>query len=166
MVRILVKTAWRFVKPVGGALTKPKPGETPEEAAQRVNQDNAERIRRASHHNRDHFFDARPGEVVEAPDWIKDTEEWVMGRADGSIEELVPKSASAAMPDNPAAAGETLADGDEEENEEEEETDESEENSEESEEEPLPAGETEAGAPPGATRRTIVGKKKAKKKGS
>jgi hypothetical protein len=70
MITIFAKVAIRFTNPdpALGLLSKPQRNEKPEETSKRVAQDSSHM---ANVHKHGHlFFDTKPGEVQQAPDWI------------------------------------------------------------------------------------------------
>lgn len=99
MIRILTKQAFRFTKHYGeGSISKPKPGETPDEAAQRTALDAAKALHNMTSVKKqnEHTFDVQPGVVTNCPDWIRGDELFTWGLADGNIMELVTAAQSAA----------------------------------------------------------------------
>lgn len=100
-VRLLTKKAFRFTKPAGeGSISKPKLGETPEEAAKRFARDAATALSNASsiQKHKEHFFDVQPGIVTDCPDWIKQDDIFQWAVNDGDIMELVPVGKATATP--------------------------------------------------------------------
>lgn len=91
-ITIFSKKAFRFPNPDPrvALVSKPAGDERPEEAVHRVSEDSS-RLG-ASKRKELPFFDTKPGEIQEAPAWIKEDAMFDWAVADGDLLEVTSKS--------------------------------------------------------------------------
>jgi hypothetical protein len=85
MINIFCKKAFRFPNPDPrlGLVSKPKKNESPEQASARLAQDSSKLGNRDKHAQL--FFDTKPGEIQQAPDWIREDEMFNWAVQDGDL---------------------------------------------------------------------------------